>query len=77
MSITLKYSCHECGLYKIELSVPEREEEDVLTWMENTVGIQIKNDHSSRSPQCKSESIQDLMIPIPEGTQKVGGPVAH
>lgn len=76
MNITIKYSCFQCGLNKVEVSVPARGAEDVVEWMESIVGHHIKADHTKRSPHCKATSVQNLMIPI-TGTDRVGGPVVH
>ncbi len=76
MNITVKYSCYQCGLRDAELSVPAREDEDVVVWMERMVGQNIKTDHARRSPHCRATSVQNLMIPI-TGAQKIGGPTAQ
>ena len=74
MKIVIKYSCYQCGLKKIDLAVPSREDEDVVFWVEHIVGQHIKDDHLKRSPKCQAKTVQDLMIPV-EGTEKVGGSV--
>ncbi len=76
IKIKIKYSCLECGLKNIELAVPARGDEDVVTWMKNAVGSNIKNDHTMRSPECPAESAQEVMIPI-TGTDKIGGPTIN
>lgn len=74
MTIKVKYSCYQCGIYKREVDVPIRQEhEDVVHWVEQTVGMSIKKDHSTQSPNCTATSIQDLMIPI-TGAKMLGGP---
>jgi hypothetical protein len=74
-TITVKYSCHQCGLHRAEVEVRLRKpNEDVAEWVEMIVGWDVKVDHSMRSPLCSAVSVQDLMIPI-EGRSMVGGPV--
>ncbi len=74
--IKIKYSCDDCGLKNIELSVPARGDEDVVTWMKNSVGSNIKDDHTMRSPECPAEGAQEVMIPL-TGTDKIGGPTIN
>ena len=73
--INIKYSCLKCGLKNIELAVPARvdEDEDVVAWMQNAVGLNIKKDHTLRSPECPADSAQEVMIPM-TGTDRIGGP---
>ena len=74
-TLIVKYSCHQCGLKKIEVAVRLREEaEDIVKWVEDIVGWAIKDDHRLRSPDCNAKSVQDLMIPI-TGVNRLGGPV--
>lgn len=75
MDIIVKYSCYECMLKNIEVSVPARENEDVRIWMDNTIHY-IANDHKKRSPQCHPKQLHDLMIPI-SNTDRIGGPVTN
>jgi hypothetical protein len=74
--IKVLYSCVLCGIHRAEVSVPERTNEDVVYWVQTIVGNQIKQDHTSRSPECRATSVQDLMIPI-SGVEKIGGPVVQ
>lgn len=71
--IEVMYSCYECGIKKAKVNVPIRTTEDVVFWVEQIVGHQIKADHLKRSPFCTATSVQDLMIPI-TGVNKIGGP---
>ena len=75
MTITCKYSCHGCGLDKVECEVPARTTEDVVVWVTTICGQAIANDHLRRSPFC-SATCCDLMIPI-SGASKVGGVVEN
>jgi hypothetical protein len=70
-TITVKYSCHTCGLERVELNVKARGDEDVITWM-NSLGPQLAADHKKHSPKCNAQSVQDLMIPV-TGADKIGG----
>ena len=72
--IKVKYSCDQCGLKNIEVAVPVREDEDVVTWARQIVGSHISNHHARRSPKCSAKSVQNLMIPT-DGTNKIGGQV--
>lgn len=76
MKITLKYSCYQCGLTAVEVDVPARGEEDVVSWMDKVVAYEIKSDHNRRSPSCMATSVRDLMIPI-TGADKIGGPTVQ
>ena len=71
--INIKYSCLKCSLKNIVLEVPARGGEDVVTWMKNAVGSNIKKDHTLRSPECPTDSAQEVMIPM-MGTDRIGGP---
>lgn len=66
------YTCRVCGLEKIPLKVPAREQEDVVVWVEQTVR-HVHVDHQQRTPGCAAEGV-DLYIPT-DGTDRVGGPV--
>lgn len=73
--IGIVYSCDGCGLKDAVVELPYREsEEDVVTWLQTKVGAAVGQDHARRSPKCRSETC-DLRIPMPPGTQWVGGPV--
>lgn len=73
MTITVLYSCPECGLERVPVEVPARGEEGVITWMDNMVITHLGSDHARRSPDCHPERLRDIMIPL-TGTEKVGGP---
>ena len=76
-TITVKYSCNLCGVTKAEVAVPVRHPgEDVVKWVEQIVGCNIKSDHTRRSPHCKATNVQNLMIPL-NGREMVGGPVVN
>jgi hypothetical protein len=73
IKIKIKYSCLQCSLKNIVLEVPARGDEDVVAWMQNSVGANIKKDHTLRSPECPADSAQEVMIPM-TGTDRIGGP---
>lgn len=70
------YSCPGCGIVDRTVSVPMRGEEDVIAWMD-MVMMALANDHREHSPFCKPSHLVNLKIPVPPGTTKIGGPVAH
>lgn len=72
VSIVLKWSCFQCGLHRVELSVPARGDEDVLTWVA-AVATAAGEDHDRRSPDCVIDALGELLIPI-GGAEKIGGP---
>jgi len=73
LTIQVRYSCPLCGLVDTEIPVKARGEEDVVTWMEETVIIALANDHNARSPFCKPKQLHNIMIPI-QNADRVGGP---
>lgn len=74
--IGILYSCAACGLVDAEAKVRYRESsEDVVAWMKGVVEPGLAQDHATRSPACRPESLQDVKIPVPPGTEWVGGPV--
>ena len=76
MTVTVKYSCHVCGLVKAELEVAARgAEQDVVAWVEG-LRPQLGADHLRRSPGCTAAAA-DLYIPLPAGAARIGDPTAH
>jgi len=76
--LIVKYSCYTCGLKDVEVPVPYRQSEQIVTdWMEKVVIALLGQDHMVRSPFCTTQRLQDLKIPVPDGTQFIGGPVTH
>lgn len=74
--IGILYSCELCGLHKVEAQVRYRESsEDVIAWMKRVVEPALGTDHALRSPHCHPEELQNVMIPMPPGTEWIGGPV--
>lgn len=71
MTIRVLYTCVGCGVEKAPLHVRARLGEDLMTWMDATMYV-VHDDHRDRSPHCQSQHV-DLMIPVPPGTERVGG----
>ncbi len=76
MTIRVKYSCDQCGLRRVEVDVPARTTEDVRDWTDQTVRL-VMRDHDRRSPRCHPKELSQLMIPMPDGVDRIGGPVTH
>lgn len=74
MSVTVKYSCPECGLVDREVRVTSRTDEDVVAWLEDVCMVEVTKDHVSVSPDCVATSLKDLKIPL-AGVDKIGGAV--
>lgn len=69
----VKYSCDKCGITRQDVDVPARGRAvDIAFWIDTVVGGRIKTDHSLRSPKCRAQSIQDLMIPFHESDEYIG-----
>jgi hypothetical protein len=72
--ITCKYSCDECGLHRVEVTVPARPKSmDIARWVQNVAAYMVYADHSCRSPKCRSNTMSEMMIPI-TGAEILGGP---
>lgn len=70
------YSCAVCGLDNVEVGVRYRlPDEDVVEWMRQVVEPALSIDHLGRSPYCNTDELKDVKIPVPAGTQRIGGPV--
>lgn len=76
MTIVVKYSCARCGVRDAELTVPAREDEDVIVWMEEVI-VLIAQAHRKAHPDCRERQLQNLMIPMPPGVDRVGGAIRH
>ncbi len=74
MTIECKYSCKHCGIYRQAVQVPVRQTEDVITWMNTACVPLLGADHDRRSPFCRITELTEVMIPVPPGTDKIGGP---
>lgn len=71
--ITVIWTCEQCGIIEAQLPVrARRKNEDILVWMErlqNTLGMI----HHQRSPHCTATELTQLKIPLPPGTNRIGG----
>lgn len=75
-TITVKYSCSECGLHRVECAVEERgPEQTVVEWMDKVTWA-LSRDHDRLSPGCHPQQLSELMIPM-TGRKSVGGPVVQ
>ena len=75
--ITIRYSCHDCGLEKVPCEVPERVDgSDVVDWVTRTMADAIAHDHRRRSPECMAQRVHEVLIPT-TGAQYVGGPAVQ
>ena len=73
--IRVLYSC-DCGIQDREVEVRLREPgEDVVHWVRDVVGAAVGADHAQHSPECRRTIMRELKIPVPAGTEMVGGPV--
>lgn len=72
MTIIIKYSCFPCGVRRADLAVPARGDEDVVTWMRATAD-RVAQAHRGAHPTCRHYQIDELMIPAPPGSDKIGG----
>lgn len=76
-TIDVMYSCPVCGLVQVTAKVPVRREgEDVVRWLEATVVPALSSDHDRRSPDCRTQTLSDLMIPL-SGCDYIGGPMVQ
>ena len=74
--LRIRYSCHDCGIYRAEVVVPYRPSEmEVTHWVGQVVGAAIAQDHNSKSPGCYPDALADVMIPVHDSQGWVGGPV--
>lgn len=77
-SIGVLYSCGACGIIKAEVAVRYRQpDEDVVVWVRDVMTPALGADHFQRSPHCHPETLSEVHIPMPDGTQIVGGPVVQ
>jgi len=72
LTIECKYSCFQCGVYRQSVIVPARGTEDVKVWLDQAAYI-MSRDHDKRSPGCRITKLDEVMIPMPDATSKVGG----
>jgi hypothetical protein len=72
VTITVLYSCGECGIERQPVPIEERgPREDIKAWMDKvTAGL--ATDHQLRSMGCRSTTLREVMIPAPKGTTRIG-----
>lgn len=62
-AVQCKYSCRDCGLHRVVVTVPARNEESVTEWMDATVLLLVR-DHEHKSPRCHPKAFSEVLIPI-------------
>lgn len=63
--ISCRFSCAECGLTDVLVSVRARDEAiNVVEWMEGTVIVAIVRRHRLLSPWCRAKEIKEIKIPL-------------
>ena len=75
--IVCKYTCGLCEINEQPVSVPARTGEDVIEWVRLMMTPALMRDHLQRSPDCHPKEFESVMIPIPPGIKKIGGPVIN
>lgn len=77
--LTVLYSCEGCGVVDVEVKVRlRRSDEDVIAWMKKVVEPALgAHHHFYQSPDCKAMYLTEVKIPMPPGTEFIGGPVQH
>lgn len=72
----VKYKC-SCMRVEAEIDVPDRLPVAAIEpWMEN-VTFNISYDHSQRSPYCRSNKMEYVRIPLPDGSPQIGTPATR
>jgi hypothetical protein len=71
--LTIRYSCKQCGLHDVEVSVPAREFKayDVRDWMRDVVHC-IADSHRTLRPWCLAKEVTEVKIPL--GGDWIGHP---
>ena len=73
-TIRCMYSCASCGLTKVAVEVPAREESQIVTdWVNKVAAVELARDHERRSPNCHPKTFTEVYIPI-SGARIIGGP---
>ena len=71
-AIQCKYSCFKCGIKRQIVTVQARADEDVVAWMNNVAVLALVADHKRRSPHCRIEKFDEVMIPLFKDSPNVG-----
>lgn len=72
-AIQVKYSCFKCGINLAVVTVPARQDEDVVDWIDTVCAPALSRDHDRRSPHCRITTLDKVMIPLFEDSEKIGG----
>lgn len=72
--IGISYVCGLCSDERQWLAVPERGPGmDIRVWMAIVASL-VKSHHTLTSAVCPAQTIAEVAIPMPSGTQVIGGP---
>lgn len=78
MQIAVQFSCRGCGLEKHSVNVRSRmKDEELKHWFEKGLVPVLSAEHERMSPDCRSEVMHEVMIPMPAGSAGVGYAVKH
>lgn len=73
MSQQVIYKCR-CMSQEVTISVTDRfPKEDVVHWVQMTVGLAIQADHDARSPMCQAQEMEYCKLPIDSRAPMLGG----
>lgn len=71
--LVIRYSCKACGIKRAETLVTYRERgADIVDWMKQAVEPVLAYDHLERSPDCDTDQLSEVMIPVPPGIHGIG-----
>lgn len=74
MQIAITYKC-KCMAAEETIMIDARQEgEEIIWWMDNTLGPAIAKDHRWRSPVCIATTMEYVKIPV-EDDRPIGGPM--
>jgi hypothetical protein len=72
----VKYKCR-CMAALVDLDVPDRRiGADVAAWMEIVTHC-VSFDHRSLQPNCRATELQELLIPLDDGSPQIGTPATR
>jgi hypothetical protein len=71
MNLRVTYSCPNCELQNVAIDVSARGDEDVDTFMKNTI-MAVTKDHYRRNPGCRPATLPDIAIPHDDRMQRIG-----
>ncbi len=68
----IPYKCR-CMAEEAQVFVRDRgKDQDVVDWVERTVGKALAADHRSRSPLCRADKTDYIKIPLHRDDEEVG-----